>query len=204
MNKEIYDSSAVDNYLNEISKREQEVTRSMKIENLRNEVPSQVFKWAGILTAISLLIYVLGNSVANSRSFEQIKINEYRETFSGNPSEGEDELIDIESLLPVELEEIDTSNSEIVRDFYRFDHVPYEGEKIKTVIIGTNYKEQGAPASSRFCYVRINDEGSISKRIDLANISSGERHLTEITDEFAQKIGVTKKELLGAQAKCSI
>ena len=204
MNKEIYDSSAVDSYLNEISKREQEITRSMKIENLRNEVPSQVFKWVGILTAISLLIYVLGNSVANSRSFEQIKINEYRETLSGNASEGEDKLIDIESLLPAEFEEIDTSNSEIVRDFYRFDHVPYDGEKIKTVVIGTNYKEQGSPASSRFCYVHIRGEDSIIKRIDLAKMSSGERHLTDITEEFAQKVGVTKKELLGAQAKCSI
>ncbi len=77
-------------------------------------------------------------------------------------------------------------------------------KKIKTVVIGTNYKEQGEPASSKFCYVHINDEGSISRRIDLANISSGERYLTEITDKFAQKIGVTKKELLGAQAKCSI
>ena len=204
MNKEIYDSSAVDSYLNEISKREQEITRSMKIENLRNEVPSQVFKWVGILTAISLLIYVLGNSVANSRSFEQIKINEYRETFSGNASDGEDKLIDIESLLPAEFEEIDTSNSEIVRDFYRFDHVPYDGEKIKTVVIGTNYKEQGSPASSRFCYVHIRGEDSIIKRLDLAKMSSGERHLTDITEEFAQKVGVTKKELLGAQAKCSI
>ena len=204
MNKEIYDSSAVDSYLNEISKREQEITRSMKIENLRNEVPSQVFKWVGILTAISLLIYVLGNSVANSRNFEQIKINEYRETLSGNASEGEDKLIDIESLLPAEFEEIDTSNSEIVRDFYRFDHVPYDGEKIKTVVIGTNYKEQGSPASSRFCYVHIRGEDSIIKRLDLAKMSSGERHLTDITEEFAQKVGVTKKELLGAQAKCSI
>ena len=204
MNKEIYDSSAVDSYLNEISKREQEITRSMKIENLRNEVPSQVFKWVGILTAISLLIYVLGNSVANSRNFEQIKINEYRETLSGNASEGEDKLIDIESLLPAEFEEIDTSNSEIVRDFYRFDYVPYDGEKIKTVVIGTNYKEQGSPASSRFCYVHIRGEDSIIKRLDLAKMSSGERHLTDITEEFAQKVGVTKKELLGAQAKCSI
>ncbi len=131
MNNEIYDSSAVDNYLNEISKREQEITRSMKIENLKNEVPSQVFKWAGILTAISLLIYVVGNSIANSRSFEQIKINENREIFSGDQVDNKDQLIDIESILPTEYGKVDNSNSEIVRDFYRFDYVPYDGEKNK-------------------------------------------------------------------------
>ena len=106
--------------------------------------------------------------------------------------------------MPAEFEEIDTSNTEIVRDFYRFDYVPHDGEKIKTVVIGTNYKEQGSPASSRFCYVHIWGEDSIIKRIDLAKMSSGEIYLTDITEEFALKVGVTKKELLGAQAKCSI
>ena len=37
MNSKVYDSSAVDNYLRELSERESQVTRSRQIENFRKK-----------------------------------------------------------------------------------------------------------------------------------------------------------------------
>ena len=39
MSRAVYDSSAVDNYISELSKREAEVTRTRQIDNTIKEVP---------------------------------------------------------------------------------------------------------------------------------------------------------------------
>ena len=66
MSRAVYDSSAVDNYLNELSKREAEVTRTRQIDNTIKEVPYQVLRWAGRLLPIAILIWILGHAISNA------------------------------------------------------------------------------------------------------------------------------------------
>ena len=61
MSRVIYDSSAVDRYISELSKREAEVTRERAINNYIKEVPYLVFKWGGMLLILG--IFVSGASV---------------------------------------------------------------------------------------------------------------------------------------------
>ena len=76
MSSQVYDSSAVDDYLNELSAREAEVTRSRRIENFRREVPYQVLKIGGVILALAILFYFLGLAIGNARSYEVVIINE--------------------------------------------------------------------------------------------------------------------------------
>ena len=47
MNTGIYNSSAVDNYILEQSRREQEITRTRSIENYIKEAPYILLAWGG-------------------------------------------------------------------------------------------------------------------------------------------------------------
>ena len=111
MSSQVYDSSAVDDYLNELSAREAEVTRSRRIENFRREVPYQVLKIGGVILALAILFYFLGLAIGNARSYEVVIINETNETRSGyaaaseiiesssESSVPEDKLIDIDGII---------------------------------------------------------------------------------------------------------
>ena len=87
MSSAVYDSSAVDNYLNELSKREAEVTRTRQIDNTIKEVPYQVLRWAGRLLPIAILIWILGHAISNALSYERIVKNE---TISSTNSNAQD------------------------------------------------------------------------------------------------------------------
>ena len=71
MTTTICDSSAVDNYLRELSNREAERTRRLNIENYKREVPFTILKYIGIAIAITLVLWALGRSIGNSNSFIQ-------------------------------------------------------------------------------------------------------------------------------------
>jgi len=62
MSTSVYDSSAVDLYINELSLREAEVTRSRQIDNFRREVPYIALKWCAYILPIAILIWFLGHA----------------------------------------------------------------------------------------------------------------------------------------------
>ena len=72
MNAAIYDSSAVDAYIQEQTKREQEITRTRKIENLAKEAPYLLLLWGGRLLAVGLLILFIGYAIKLALSWHHI------------------------------------------------------------------------------------------------------------------------------------
>ena len=106
MNAAIYDSSAVDAYIQEQAKREQEITRTRKIENFSKEAPFLLLLWGGRLLAVGLLILCIGYAIKLAFSWHHID-----ETIISNPTPGvysgyqidefseEDVLVDVEGIL---------------------------------------------------------------------------------------------------------
>ena len=71
MSTGIYNSSAVDNYILEQSRREQEITRTRSIENYIKEAPYVLLVWGGRLLAVALLIMCIGWAISNALSFDR-------------------------------------------------------------------------------------------------------------------------------------
>ena len=71
MSATICDSSAVDNYLSQLSSRESERTRRLIIENNKREIPFTIMKYLGFAVAIAIVLWALGKSIGNSNSFIQ-------------------------------------------------------------------------------------------------------------------------------------
>jgi hypothetical protein len=113
MTSTICDSSAVDQYLLELSNREIERTRRLKIENTRRETPLQILRIIGIGFAIALVLWALGSAFKNANSFHKISEilgssqNNYQEHYSSSKNIREttdqgsslDQLIDVDALL---------------------------------------------------------------------------------------------------------
>tara|TARA_B100000768_G_C11157493_1_gene323044 strand:+ start:46 stop:762 length:717 start_codon:yes stop_codon:yes gene_type:complete len=113
MTSTICDSSAVDQYLLELSNREIERTRRLKIENTRRETPLQILRIIGIGFAIALVLWALGSAFKNANSFHKISEilgssqNNYQEHYSSSKDIREttdqgsslDQLIDVDALL---------------------------------------------------------------------------------------------------------
>ena len=73
MKNTAYDASAVDNYINELNSREAEITRSMRIQNFKREVPARVFLWCGYAVPIIIFILILGFAINKASSFERVE-----------------------------------------------------------------------------------------------------------------------------------
>ena len=113
MTSTICDSSAVDQYLLELSNREIQRTRRLKIENTRRETPLQILRIIGIGFAIALVLWALGSAFKNANSFHKISEilgssqNNYQEHYSSSKDIREttdqgsslDQLIDVDALL---------------------------------------------------------------------------------------------------------
>ena len=106
------DSSAVDQYLQELSNREIERTRRLQIENTRREIPFKVLKFVGIGLALAIVLWAFGKAFENANSFHQITEyhgtpNQGYENYSSNndndairqSDSGGDYIIDIDELL---------------------------------------------------------------------------------------------------------
>ena len=106
MNSAVYDSSAVDAYIQEQTKREQEITRTRKIENFAKEAPYLLLLWGGRLLAVGLLILCIGYAIKLALSWHHID-----ETIISGPKPSvyngyqkdeftqEDVLVDVEGIL---------------------------------------------------------------------------------------------------------
>lgn len=217
MSRAVYDSSAVDNYISELSKREAEVTRTRQIDNTIKEVPYQVLRWAGRLLPVAILIWILGHAISNALSYERIVKNETISSTNSNSQDSkgalsDDELIDVDSILAdadnqatvfPKVDEPDVA-AESVRNYYMFDSIPFSGSNFDVVTVGRQYAEKGSAPSEEFCYVNVNKSDGTSTRIDFIYIQEGERFDHELTQEIADNTGVPLSEFKAARSKCTI
>jgi hypothetical protein len=106
MNAAVYDSSAVDAYIQEQTKREQEITRTRKIENFAKEAPYLLLLWGGRLLAVGLLILCIGYAIKLALSWhhidETIISGSKPSVYNGYQKDEftqEDVLVDVEGIL---------------------------------------------------------------------------------------------------------
>lgn len=220
MINQIHDNSAVENYLNEISLREAEKTKSQKVRNFTKEAPYRVLMVGGIILALAILFYSLGLGISHARSFKVVTINETIETRNGYETvlqeeliseANTDKLINIEEILSEQQQVIPTSlgddlsqEANIVRNYYIFDDIPFNGNKISYLTIGRKYSSPNSPPDFEYCYVQVVDEDGLSKRVNLVEINSDLRKENPINPKMAANIQVSVAELQEAQSKCTI
>ncbi len=211
MTTTICDSSAVDNYLRELSNREAERTRRLNIENYKREVPFTILKYIGIAVAITLVLWALGRSIGNSNSFIQKVIHsgfggdEISESYS---SPSKDQTICIECLLEEKeqgLPIIDEPEIDVVRNYVIFDHVDLEIGNISQVTIGREYPDASSSLSESWCYISVNlDSGARGTLTLIRNNEDGTRREPEINQSLADTYGLSIQDLLAAKDKCGI
>ena len=146
MNDSFYDSSAVDNYIKELSERETVKTSALKSEVLRRNAPMLALKYIGI----GMMILLIGFGIKQALSYERTNISQViHENINAQKgdhmttSSESDEVIDIELLLKESeieknLKKINDSmqsstldeNDETVRDFYIYDTIDTDLGKI--------------------------------------------------------------------------
>ena len=221
MNDSYYDSSAVDNYIKELSDRETVKTSALRGEVFRRNAPMIALKYLGI----GLMILLIGFGIKQALSFERTNIsqviheniNDQKGDHTKASSES-DEVIDIELLLKESeieknLKKINDSmqsdaldeNVETVRDFYVYDMISTDLGKIDEVIIGYLFSSPGSVADYVFCYISVPGENGLSKRFDL--VTDGEefgRIEPELNEEIALSMNVKLKNLKKAKTKCGI
>ncbi len=221
MNDSYYDSSAVDNYIKELSDRETVKTSALRSEVFRRNAPMIALKYLGI----GLMILLIGFGIKQALSFERTNIsqviheniNDQKGDHTKASSES-DEVIDIELLLKESeieknLKKINDSmqsdaldeNVETVRDFYVYDMISTDLGKIDEVIIGYLFSSPGSVADYVFCYISVPGENGLSKRFDL--VTDGEefgRIEPELNEEIALSMNVKLKNLKKAKTKCGI
>jgi hypothetical protein len=216
MNTGIYNSSAVDNYILEQSRREQEITRTRSIENYIKEAPYILLAWGGKLLAVALLIMCIGWAISNALSFDQNTSN-ITKTMNGmshaaqNDLEyGSDELIDVEELLEGsdisdfnDNQEVQ-STAAVVRDYYIFDTIDFAGDTIDSVTVGRVYEDPSSPSISQYCYVDVPQINGTKSSFHFINIDKDVRTEKAITDEVARSLGVSTSELQRAKTHCTI
>ena len=215
MNTSVYDSSAVDLYINELSRREAEVTRSRQIDNFRREVPYIALKWCAYILPIAILIWFLGHAISNALSYERLVKHESFTQGIKTPVKEEqyigDETIDVEEILasaksqdsyfPEDEEQL---QAEVVRDYYIFDTLPINNAAIQEVIIGRKYDEPNSAAQEEFCYINVWQEDGIGQRLNLIVIDEDGRIENPLDQSMAQKLNISLSELLKARAACTI
>jgi len=215
MSTSVYDSSAVDLYINELSRREAEVTRSRQIDNFIREVPYIALKWCGYILPIAILIWFLGHAISNAFSHETIVRHETLNQGSATPTReeksSEDQTIDVEMILASSKskdlyfpEEKEKPEGEVVRDYYIFDKVPFDNEAIKDVIIGRKYDEPNSSAREEFCYINVWQEDGIGQRLNLIVIDEDGRTEIPFDQSMAQKLDISLNELHKAREACTI
>ena len=215
MSTSVYDSSAVDQYINELSLREAEVTRSRQIDNFRREVPYVALKWCAYILPIAILIWFLGHAISNALSYERLVKHESFTQGIKTPIKEEqyigDETIDVEAILarsnsqnnPFPGAE-DKLEIEVVRDYYIFDTFPFNNPAIQEVIIGRKYDEPNSAAQEEFCYINVWQEDGIGQRLNLIVIDEDGRVENPLDQSMAQKLNISLSELLEARAACTI
>lgn len=215
MSASVYDSSAVDLYINELSLREAEVTRSRQIDNFIREVPYIALKWCAFILPIAILIWFLGHAISNALSYERLVKHESFTQGIKTPVKEEqyigDETIDVEEILasaqshdsyfPEDEEQL---QAEVVRDYYIFDTLPINNAAIQEVIIGRKYDEPNSAAQEEFCYINVWQEDGIGQRLNLIVIDEDGRIENPLDQSMAQKLNISLSELLEARAACTI
>ena len=215
MSTSVYDSSAVDLYINELSLREAEVTRSRQIDNFRREVPYIALKWCAYILPIAILIWFLGHAISNALSYERLVKHESFTQGIKTPIKEEqyigDETIDVEEILasaksqdsyfPEDEEQL---QAEVVRDYYIFDTLPINNAAIQEVIIGRKYDEPNSAAQEEFCYINVWQEDGIGQRLNLIVIDEDGRTENPLDQSMAQKLNISLSELFEARAACTI
>ena len=215
MSTSVYDSSAVDLYIKELSRREAEVTRSRQIDNFIREVPYIALKWCAYILPIAILIWFLGHAISNALSFERIVKHEsftqgMKTSFKEEQYMG-DEIIDVEGILASAksqknhfLEDEDQLEAEVVRDYYIFDTLPFDNPAIQEVIIGRKYDEPNSAAQREFCYINVWQADGIGQRLNLITIDEDGRVENPLDQSIAKKLNVSLSELFEARATCTI
>ena len=221
MNDSYYDSSAVDNYIKELSERETVKTSDLKSEVLRRNAPMIALKYIGI----GMMILLIGFGIKQALSYERTNIsqviheniNDQKDNPTTTSSES-DEVIDIELLLKESeieknLRKINDSmqssaldeNDETVRDFYIYDTIDTDLGKIDQVIIGHLFSNPGSEADYVFCYVSVPGENGLQNRLDLISVDEEfGRTEAELNEEIALSMNVKLKNLKKAKTKCGI
>jgi hypothetical protein len=204
-----FDTTAVDNYMDQMNKRESEITRKMSVANLKQEAPATAMLWFGRLGAVALVILILGFAINKSLSWERININKtITEVIPESPINSKDVLIDIEEIMnknPSFPKNVgSTKNPETIRNYYLFDKIPFNGEIIKEVDVGRIFDAPGKQSHTIYCYINWKLEGEFEKRLDLINIDEGKRKEKELTLEIADMSGISLEELQQAQKACNI
>jgi hypothetical protein len=225
MTSTICDSSAVDQYLLELSNREIERTRRLKIENTRRETPLQILRIIGIGFAIALVLWALGSAFKNANSFHKISEilgssqNNYQEHYSSSKNIREttdqgsslDQLIDVDALLnSPSIEKLPEPGTgifdehEIVRNYVIFDDVKFDGQVITSVMTGRNYPDADSEVDHSWCYVTNNTSSSGSVKLNLIGIKNGERTDYLIDEAEAIRFGASLEEIKSAKKQCTI
>jgi len=225
MTSTICDSSAVDQYLLELSNREIERTRRLKIENTRRETPLQILRIIGIGFAIALVLWALGSAFKNANSFHKISEilgssqNNYQEHYSSSKNIREttdqgsslDQLIDVDALLnSPSIEKLPEPGTgifdehEIVRNYVIFDDVEFDGQVITSVMTGRNYPDADSEVDHSWCYVTNNTSSSGSVKLNLIGIKNGERTDYLIDEAEAIRFGASLEEIKSAKKQCTI
>jgi len=165
----------------------------------------------------------IGWAISNALSFDRNTSN-ITKTMSGmshsageNNESDSDQVIDIDELLKEgEARDTDsgfsefnnnqevTSAEDVVRDYYIFDTIHFEGDVIDSVTVGRVYEDPSSPSISQYCYVDVPQINGIKSSFHFINININERTEKPITDEAARALGVSKSELLQAKSHCTI
>ena len=223
MSTGIYNSSAVDNYILEQSRREQEITRTRSIENYIKEAPYVLLVWGGRLFAVALLIMCIGWAISNALSFDRNTSN-ITKTMGGmshstgeNNEFGSDDTINIDELLrgsqskgeEPDLSEFNdnaevTDDPNIVRDYYIFEFIDIDVPGINQIIIGRVYADPSSPSHRQYCYVDMARNNGTKNTFYLINILDDIRSEKSITDEVAMTLGTTVSALQIAKTHCPI
>jgi len=216
MSSAVYDSSAVDNYVNELSRREAEVTRSRQIDNFIREVPYIALKWCAYVLPIALLIWFLGNAISNALSYERTVRNEsitqtsYGEGEQTNRSQ--DELIDVDRILASgnsgsnSFPEVENAPllQAAVRDYYIFDTIPFDHPLFEQVVVGRRYDEPDSLPVEEFCYINVWQADGMSKRLNFIIIDEDGRNVIDINQSTSNTLNISLTDLKAARSKCTI
>ena len=213
MKNTAYDSSAVDTYINELNSREAEITRSMRIQNFKREVPARVFLWCGYAVPIIILILILGFAINKALSFERVEKtvieNSAHESTNQTESFSSDRIIDVDKILseeptfPTEVEK-EPSEEGVVRNYVIFDTISFSGEILNQVVVGRKYETPGSQPKESWCYVDRSAYPGFAPTLYLVRLEGEKRTQTHLTQDMADDFGVSLNELKRAQNKCNI
>jgi len=210
MSATICDSSAVDNYLAQLSNRESERTRRLTIENNKREIPFTIMKYLGFAIAIAIVLWALGKSIGNSNSFIQKIISsgyEDAQMTNSYSESSEDQTICVECLIDesesVDLPQVEEAAIDVVRNYVIFDYINFNKGNISQVVVGREYPDANSQLSSSWCYVDIELSNGIRSTITFIRNNNGQRTELPINNELANKNGVDIDILLAAKSKCT-